>query len=72
VIIGQTMQLKGLIPEEETYIYVYSMTGQVVSTFRTTGESVYYLEPFPVAGCYQVKVVSQTVNQTLRYIVNNE
>ena len=72
VIIGQTMQLKGLIPEEETYIYVYSMTGQVVSTFRTTGESVYYLEPFPVAGCYQVKVVSPTVNQTLRYIVNNE
>lgn len=72
VIIGQTMQLKGLIPEEETYIYVYSMTGQVVSTFRTTGESIYYLEPFPVAGCYQVKVVSPTVNQTLRYIVNNE
>ncbi len=72
VVVGQQMKLTGLNPEEDTHIYVYSMTGQLVQTLQANKESTYMLDPVPMAGCYQVKVVSETINQTMRYIVNDD
>ena len=71
VVVGQTMQLKGLNPQEESKIYVYNTTGQLIGQFVSTGQSFVPLEAVPVAGCYQVVVKSPTVFQTLRYIVTN-
>lgn len=71
VVMGQTMQLKGLNPEESSEIYIYSTTGQIVDQFVSSGESTLYLNAAQVAGCYQVVVKSPTIIQTLRYIVKH-
>ena len=71
VTMGQTMQLRGLNPEEDSEIYVYSTTGQLLEQFVSTGESMLQLHAGHVAGCYQVVVKSPSSTQTLRYIVNN-
>ena len=71
VVIGQSMQLKGLNPEENSEIYIYSTTGQLVEQFVSQGESTLLLNAAHTAGCYQVVVKSPSINQTLRYIVNN-
>lgn len=71
VVMGQTMQLKGLNPEENSEIYIYSTTGQLVEQFVSQGESTLLLNAAHTAGCYQVVVKSPSINQTLRYIVSN-
>ena len=71
VSIGQAMQLKGLNPDENSEIFIYSTTGQLIEQFVSTNETTIQLHAGHVAGCYQVVVKSQTISQTLRYIVNN-
>ena len=66
---GQTMQLKGLVPEEDSHIYIYSTTGQLMHQFVSQGKTTIPLEAGHIAGCYQVIVKSPSVTQTLRYIV---
>lgn len=68
---GQSMQLKGLNPNENSEIYIYRTTGQLVDQLVSTGESTIQLHAAQVSGCYQVVVKSPTISQTLRYIVNN-
>lgn len=72
IFIGQTMQLKGLNPDEISEIFIYSTTGQLVEQFVSTGESSISINPIHTTGCYQVVVKSRSINQTLRYIVNNK
>ena len=71
VSMGQTMQLKGLSPDENSEIFIYSTTGQLIEHFVSKGESTLQLHAVHTAGCYQVVVKSPSINQTLRYIVNN-
>ena len=71
VSMGQTMQLKGLNPNENSEIYIYSTTGQLIEQFVSTNETTIQLHAGHVAGCYQVVVKSPSISQTLRYIVNN-
>ena len=68
---GQTMQLKGLVPEEDSQIYIYSTTGQLLQQFISKGENTIQLEAGHIAGCYQVLVKSPSITQTLRYIVTH-
>jgi hypothetical protein len=72
VVMGQTMQLKGLNPDENSDIFIYSTTGQLIEQFVSTGESTIQLDAAQVAGCYQVVVKSPSITQILRYIVNNK
>ena len=71
VSMGQTMQLKGLNPNENSEIYIYSTTGQLIEQFVSTNETTIQLHAVHTAGCYQVVVKSPSVSQTLRYIVNS-
>lgn len=68
---GQSMQLKGLNPEEHSQIYIYSTSGQILDQFIATGENTLQLHAGYVAGCYQVLVKSPSITQTLRYIVTH-
>ena len=63
------MQLRGLNPDEETHIRIYSSTGQLIADYLSSGTDTYPIEAAYAAGCYQVQVVSPTLSQTLRYIV---
>ena len=71
VSMGQAMQLKGLNPNENSEIFIYSTTGQLIEQFVSTNETTIQLHAGHVAGCYQVVVKSPSISQTLRYIVNN-
>jgi hypothetical protein len=71
VSMGQSMQLKGLNPNENSEIYIYSTTGQLIEQFVSTNETTIQLHAVHTAGCYQVVVKSPSVSQTLRYIVNS-
>lgn len=71
VVTGQTMQLKGLNPNEESEIFIYSTTGKLINYFTSIGESTILLNASHVSGCFQVLVKSPSIHQTLRYIVNN-
>lgn len=67
--LGGQMKLIGLNPEEETVVQIYSSAGQLMETFRTTGEPVYMLQAASVSGCYHVHVTSPTVDTVLKYVV---
>lgn len=68
---GEVMQLNGLVPEENSHIYIYSTTGQLIEHITSAGQSSIPLHTSYTAGCYQVLVESPSVHQSLRYIVNN-
>ena len=68
---GETMQLKGLNPNEDSQISIYSTTGQLLDQFVSSGESQIAIQAVHTEGCYQVVVHSPSVNQTLRFMVNN-
>lgn len=69
---GQQMKLVGLHPFEQTDIYVYSTSGQLIERFSTIGSESIYMDAHHEAGCYQVVVKSESVMQTVRYIVTNK
>ncbi len=69
--LGENMQLKGLNPLEDSDIYIYSTTGQLLEHMVATGDTSFPIRAANVAGCYQVVVKSPSIHQTLRYIVNN-
>ena len=66
------MTLSGLLPEENTTIAVYDPTGRLVHTFTTTGTNEYKLTAAPQPGCYHVRVESETLQTTLKYVIYNE
>lgn len=66
---GETLWIVGLDPAEQTTIRVYSTTGQLLATYTSVGADTYLLQAAYVAGCYQVRFESPSLNETLRYIV---
>lgn len=68
---GQDLKIVGLNPNESAEIYVYSAAGQLVEVMQSTGQTTFYFPAQYTAGSYQVKVVSPSHNQVLRYIVHN-
>lgn len=66
---GEQMAIRGLDPLKRYTILVYSSTGQLVHTYSAQGDDVCYIEAVPVAGCYQVSVVADNFQTTLRYVV---
>ena len=66
---GEQMAIRGLDPLKRYTILVYSSTGQLVHTYSSQGDGVCYIEAVPVAGCYQVSVVADDFQTTLRYVV---
>lgn len=70
VVIGQTMRLSGLNPDEESRIAVFSSTGRLVERLQSIGEESILIEAYPVAGCYMVMVEDSRGRHTVRYIVN--
>lgn len=68
---GQEIKIVGLNPNEQAEIYIYSSAGQLVKTLQTTGTNTLHINAEYTAGCYQVKVISPSFNQVLRYIVHN-
>ncbi len=68
---GQDLKIVGLNPSEQAEIYIYSAAGQLVEVMQSTGQTTFYFPAQYTAGSYQVKVVSPSHNQVLRYIVHN-
>ena len=66
---GGIIKVVGLDPTEETTMYVYSSTGQLMDTFTSTDELTFQLQAAGVSGCYYVRVVSPTVDTVLKYVV---
>jgi len=60
-----------LDPQKTYTILVYSATGQLVGTYTATNCDAYYIEAVGVAGCYQVSVITDDMQTTLRYLVTN-
>ena len=69
ITMGQSMLLSGLNPKENTEISVYSVTGQLVETRVSKGESTISLDATRARGLYQVLVKSASDTETLSYIV---
>lgn len=67
---GQQIKLIGLNPNEETIVQVFSATGQLVRTFVCEDTQLVFPAEY-IAGCYQVKVSSPSINQVLKYLVRN-
>jgi len=67
---GDVMTITGLMPEERTTIMVYDYTGKAVQVLETEGLSTYDIKACGAAGVYMVKVTSDSVNETLRFIVS--
>jgi hypothetical protein len=65
------MKLVGLHPFEQTDIFVYNTSGQLIERFNTVGSESIYVDAHHEAGCYQVVVKSESVMQTVRYIVTH-
>ena len=66
------MTLSGLLPEEATTINVYDPAGRLIQTFTSTGANEYKLTAVPQQGCYHVRVESENLQTTLKYVVYNE
>lgn len=66
---NSTITLLGLDPDEESKIQIYSLSGQLVRSFETRGsDSAEFISELS-GGCYQVRVITPTITQTLRFIV---
>ena len=66
---GQQMKLVGLHPFEQTQLFIYNTAGQLLEQFDVIGQESIYIQATQEAGCYQVVVKSNSVMQTVRYIV---
>ena len=67
---GQQIKLVGLNLNEKTTVQVFSATGQLVRTFVCEDTQLVFPAEY-IAGCYQVKVSSPSINQVLKYLVRN-
>lgn len=66
---GSPVRVFGLDPDEETRICVYSISGQLLSSFLATGNNDFEFITQLSGGCYQVQILSPTIQQVLRFIV---
>lgn len=66
---SQEITICGLNPTEDTMIAVYAASGQLVTSFVSSGEAEIQFSSPIMHGCYQVKIVSRTVNNVERFIV---
>lgn len=63
------MKLVGLVPSEQSELYVYSATGQLLET-HTVSDNTYYMLQAPVTdGCFYVKVITPSFQTTLPFLV---
>lgn len=67
--VGETMQLTGLKPDEETHIVVYSAAGRFVGDYRTLGRETYFLRAEAVEGVYMVYVEDKEKQWVFKYVV---
>lgn len=67
---GQQIKLVGLNPNEKTAVQIFSTAGQLVRTFICEDTQLVFPAEY-IAGCYQVKVSSPSINQVLKYLVRN-
>lgn len=63
------MVLSGLTPNERTNLSIYDAAGRVVWTLTIDGVAEYMLPQMPMAGCYVLRVNSESVSEVFRYIV---
>jgi len=66
---GDVMTVFGLVPDERTTLMVYDYTGRLVETINSNGSDKCQLTATGSAGVYMVNVVSDSVNETVRFIV---
>ena len=67
---GQMVKIIGLNPTEQTTIQVYSTAGQLLHTYECE-DTQFFIPTESIAGCYHVRVSSPTINQTVKFIVQN-
>lgn len=63
----QTLRISGLTGESD--VMVYDMMGNLVKSVRTDGSATYQIEAEDNAGVYIVKIVSGTMQWSVKYIV---
>lgn len=65
---GQQLKLAGLVPEESTSVQIFSSTGQLLRSY-VCEDSQFFFPAEYTAGCYQVRVSSQSVKKVIKYFV---
>lgn len=65
---GQQLLLTGLIADENTTVQVYSATGQLLRSFTGEDSQLFFPAEY-TAGCYHVRVSSNSIKQVIKYIV---
>lgn len=61
--------LSGVNPDEQTTMSIYDAAGRVVWMRTIEGQCEYALPQMPMAGCYVLRVNSESVSEVFRYIV---
>ena len=68
---NQALRLQGLNPHETTTIQVYSTAGQLLHSYTTGGEQ-FVFPAEGTAGCYHVRIQSDSYQTTIKYVVYNK
>ena len=68
---NQALRLQGLNPHETTTIQVYSTAGQLLHSYTTGGEQ-FVFPAEGTAGCYHVRIQSDSYLTTIKYVVYNK
>jgi len=68
---GELLTLDGLNPDEESTITILNSSGQPLSFFRSSGASLCSFVAPASTGIYLVRVTSDSVNETAKFIVTN-
>ncbi len=66
---GDAMTVFGLVPEEETTLMVYDYSGKLIETVRSNGSDKCQITAVGSVGVYVVNVTSDSVSETLKFIV---
>lgn len=65
---GQQLKLVGMDPDETTTVQIFSSAGQLVRSFVCEDSQAFFPAEY-TAGCYQVRVSSNSVKQVIKYFV---
>lgn len=65
---GQQLKLVGMVPEETTSVQIFSATGQLIRSYVCEDSQLFFPAEY-TAGCYQVRVSSNSVKQVIKYFV---
>lgn len=66
---GEDMKLLGILPDEVTQITIYNLAGEKIAQHQSIGQTSLMLRAQELTGCYMLRVQSNSIDQTIKYVV---